>query len=118
MAQKKKKQRPPSQYKKAAEPAPAPADNMDPKALILLLVSGIVIVLSFVTIFSAARYGYGTMMYRRMQMGAYGGLALAGGLIAWSSQYNHTRSHLNVKMVGIVFAMMGICYIIGLLVNG
>ncbi len=118
MAQKKKKQRPPSQYKKAAEPAPAPADKMEPKARILLLVSGIVIVLSVVTIFSAAHYGYGTVMYRRMQIGAYGGMALAGGLIAWSSKYNHTRSHLNVRMVGVVFAMLGIGYIIGLLVNG
>ena len=115
MAQKKKK-KPQQQAKKASEPVYAA--KMEPKARLLLLLGVAVIMISFVTIFSAARFEYGSEMYKRMQMLAYGGMALAGGLIAWSSKYNQTRHQVNVKMVGVVFVFLGIGYIIGLLING
>ena len=115
MAQKKKKQRPPTQAKQAAEPVYA--EKMEPRARVLLALSIVVIILSFVIMFSSARYGYGSAMYHRMQIAAYGGMALCGALIAWSSKYNQTRYHMNVRMVGIVFMMLGVGYIIGLIIN-
>ena len=46
MAQKKKKQRPPTQAKQAAEPVYA--EKMEPRARVLLALSIVVIILSFV----------------------------------------------------------------------
>ena len=115
MAQKKKNQRPPSQAKKAAEPVYA--EKMEPKARVLLLLSAVVFVVAFVVILTSSRYGYGSAMYQWMQIAAYCGMSLAGALIYWSSKYNKTRHQLNVKMVGVVFMMMGICYVIGLIIN-
>lgn len=115
MAQKKKKQRPPAQVQKAAEPVYA--DKMELKAQVLLAISVAVFVLAFVIMFSSSRYGYGTETYQWMQIIAYSGMALAGALIYWSSKYNKTRHQMNVKMVGIVFMMLGIGYVINLLIH-
>ena len=118
MAQKKSKKRPPAPPKTKAPAAPPEAAKMSPQAKGLLVLSVVVALASAGLILYSGRTPYGSALYNGLQVAAYAGMALAGGILVYSCKYNQTKNRLNVQAVGIVFALIGLGNAFWLLLAG